>query len=495
MIASESRWTVLRRAILTPPGRVLAVSLLVIALAAPAASLPASPIPPGEVGFELYVSIGIEHPSGQALTPLDPLTLQDDRDAPVIDLGRLPSPWHALHEQRSATWVAAGDGSVFVGIEQPPAPLEERGMTIVVRDGWTGEERLRFQPGVPIERYAAPLVSADGSRVVVEGSYEALQAERNARHNGFGASSRRAARLWDELRSPQDMPPPVMIRWHVFDTATGRLVSTNNAAGPFAFGRWLDPAGTRLYYLSGPILRGYPSVTGWRESAGEPAPARIVAHDLATGEEVGRLELAGVPVGAWETAEHRIAAAEPGVALSPDGARLAVVHPDLSALTLIDAPRLRVERTVAIERPASLADRLLGLLPLMPRDAAAKGPAEGVYLHAVFSPDGARLYVAGREIERGEGGYASRSRGLGLRVIDVASGNVVASAFSEAEIGEILPAPDGRTVYVVRNELFASQRWLLQRLDVVTLEVLAEREFDGYPWFLMRSQAASAATT
>jgi hypothetical protein len=95
----------------------------------------ASAVPSGTDAFHLYVSTSPERPDAQALTPLDPLTLGDDLVAPVIELG----------DQLSATWVSSDDGLALIGIEGPPGMSEPTESTLLVRDGRSDDERLRFR--------------------------------------------------------------------------------------------------------------------------------------------------------------------------------------------------------------------------------------------------------------------------------------------------------------------------------------------------------------
>ncbi|MGH2532837.1 MAG: YncE family protein [Thermomicrobiales bacterium] len=448
MTARRIIFSALRHAALTPPGRVLLLGCLVIALAAPAAAkFPASPARPAAPGVELYVSNPTDDPAGQRLTPLDPRTLADRTDAAVIELGSVPSFWY--HEQDQDpfnTWIPSADGSTLLGVEYATTdvidrPLRPDEMTFVVRDGRTGFERARFHPPGEIWPWPPLILSRDGSRLVIEG-----------------------------MRHRPETSGGEFPRWYVVDTKDGRLVSTLDATAPEHWGSWLDPAGRRLYYLAAP--RGLQSTTPW--------PVRIVAHDLTTGDEVARVVLADVPFGVWETAQDQWAEARPGLALSPDGRQLAVVHPDRSAVVLIETERFTVERTVVLRQPASRLDRLVGLLPLVPRDAAAKSAAR-MYVGAAYGPDGRRLYLHWREDRPDD---AEEPRRLGLAVVDLASGTILAESplDDDSWVQHIMPAPDGRSVYVYVGSV-------LQRHDASTLKILAERRFVGFRWFVLRPLA------
>ena len=181
----------------------------------------------------------------------------------------------------------------------------------------------------------------------------------------------------------------------------------------------------------------------------------------------------------------------PALAVSPDGRRVAVVHAGEEAITLVEAERMALDRTVEMEQPASTWGRLLAWMSPAPRAASAKA-LEGTERRAVFAPDGMRLFVSGTQasVEDGEPVF----RGLGLRAIDVESGAIDAELPGEAPIDRIVPSPDGGSLYVVTSVTHPATEpaagatpFRLQRLDSDTLEPIAERAFKDWPRFLLRS--------
>lgn len=318
--------------------------------------------------------------------------------------------------------------------------------------------RSRFHP--PAWTRVPPLISGDGTRLVVPGVAKPPSSSPNSCWGGTCVKP-----VWPfERRGPMPgQDPRERLRWYVVDTADGRLVAAPPVTAVAAAGPWLDPTGRRLYILS--------------SSADPPGSdvgaATLVGYDLASGGEVGRVVLPEITLG-LHRAGSRWTDDLPGVALSPDGHRLAVVHPDLSAVTLIDAERLEVERVVAVHRRVGLAGRVLGWLGLAPSAAAAKG-TPGTTVSAVFGPDGRRLYVSGFAFTDFEQGQT-----LGLRAIDVASGEIVAEAealATDAEPLAVRPAPDGRSVYAER--ITDGGAFALLRLDAATLDLAAQRLFPG----------------
>jgi plastocyanin len=429
--------------------RVLVVALLFAALPGLARTHVQAKESFGLPAAELYVA---DAPAAANLAPLDAATLDPRPDRPVVGLG--PSRDESLP-------VLSADGSTlaFFGTDA----------TIVIRDGLMGPERIRFSPNGTVGELA---LSRDGRRLV-------------------------AAVIVDY--SPANLHPPA---WKVFDTADGRLLaSVQNVEPGDPWEEWsVDADARRLYRLT------YADGSGEAVSATGPHPTVLIAHDLATGAEVGRVDLPEVRAGFWQSEEMvAIGGGEeplmkellPALAVSPDDRLLVIAHADEDALTLIDTERMTVERTMPLARPVSMRSRLVDLLPLVPQSAAAKA-LEGTMLQAVFAPDGQRLYLYGVRfgVESGEPVF----RGLGLRAVDVESGEIEATALGEAPIERVVPSPDGGSLYVAGPAIDAATAadlaaipYLLRRLDAGTLDVVAERSFPDWRWFLVRSAQANPA--
>jgi hypothetical protein len=371
--------------------------------------------------FALFVA-----PDSAPYQRLDPATLADLTDAPPLDFG-----W------AYPDWAISADGSTVVLV------VEQR--TIIVYDGLVGVERTRFEAPVAV---SWARLGANGQRLVL--------------------SVPRAG-------SPSGITPE---QWYVFDTRDGRLISTveTESAGivPGGFPAGLiDSTAERLY----------------RFEAGDDGPGpwslRIVSHDLATGAEIGRLTLPDVLAGErYDRAIDQVPVADvltPAVALSPNGARLAVVDAETDELTTVDTASLTVEQTVPLSRRDGVVRRALTWLGILPQDVSAKY-MDGRFLKAVFSPDGQRLYLHGLEGEVGDQPDESSERGLGLTAVDVATGEIVATALDGQVLETVVPAPDGRSVYVNGptvpwSEANGEPGYRLTRLDASSLDTLADREF------------------
>ena len=373
--------------------------------------------------FALYAA-SVEDPT-VPLVPLDPETLADLAGGePLALTGFVPDV------------LVSADGSTMVHVEH------EGRTTIVVSDGVGGTERLRFQPGQP---GFGQHLSHDGRRFVTMGPLACSP-------DGCGT-----------------------VRWSVFDTGDGRVITTVEGDAHGEMGSLVDPGVERLYQLTYDRRDGNDDVGPW--------PVEVVAFDLTTGEEVGRLAVLGVLGGSWWTRSidgvpvgDRLT---PAIALSPDGARLLVVDAATDQLTTIDAATMRVEGTRALSRPKGVAHRALRWLGIAPRTAVAKVSA-GRWLDATFAPDGQHLYLWGAETDVGTAVDDIETTGLGIMRVHVESGEVRDEAPGGMMIQEVVPAPDD-TVYLhgsdpPRGGRYSGAEHLL-RLDSQSLETLAEREY------------------
>ena len=148
-------------------------------------------------------------------------------------------------------------------------------------------------------------------------------------------------------------------------------------------------------------------------------------------------------------------------------------------MTLIDATKLAVERTVTLSRPSGAIERLLTSLGLASHRAAAKS-LDGVLREASFSADGKALYVWG---ETDSTTNTSGMQGLGLERIDLARGRVTAQTLSDGLFQQVKPSLDGESLYVLGftsssnpNEPVSRSIW---RLDARTLQTKASRPVDN----------------
>lgn len=371
-----------------------------------------------------------------ALVPMNARTLADRRGAPGIALipqgTTLSTPWVVAHPGGTAlaTLFYRGDGS------------RAQDLSIRVIDARTGRARGPLvHPAVPVWIQD---IAPDGTR---------LYALRRDQETSGSAS------------------PLQRTTYYVLSTATGRVLHARTIRHSCCGFDVYDVARQRLYTLSA-------ATAGDAHSASQVP--QLLTEDLRTGRQIGHLALPGLHAGSWNTTRQLdgaplMRAWTPGLALSPDGAHLAIVDPSSDQLTLIDTATLRVARTVTLHRAQSLPQRLGAFLGLLPQIAYAKG-AEGVSLSAQYSPDGRLLYVTGTQGSVGKSGTFTWTQ-LGLRVVDVRSGTIVADRFKGTPLMQTIVAPDG-SVYVVTSPPgpgSAGCPCTLQRLDPRTLATEARR--------------------
>ncbi len=384
--------------------------------------------------FTIYTSADYD---GSRLVPIDPRTLADRSERPLLG----PD---ATRSGPSAMVISPDRGTIAVVAYSSPFDPSGAGITIRVFNARTGTERARFHPALPV---IIDALSADGSQLV--------------------------GRDWP----PKDRNVPR----RVLDATDGRLLATFPAPAPAAtccLTRLLeDPAGLRTYGLLEPGADG---------PASGPRVPTLVAWEPRSGRELGRLPLDGILAGFWQTDRvvdgRRVnASLDPGLALSPDGHRIAVLSAQEDLLTLIDAEALRVLWTRTVVPQSGGLDWLgLGV-----RSAAAKGETEGARRDLVFSADGRRLYASGsstRLDERGEPVITPRDL-LAISADDRGGGRVVATGSAHDSVSWLRASPDGAALYVCVSLGGAQPAFVVRRLDPTTLATLAERTFPALPQF------------
>lgn len=214
----------------------------------------------------------------------------------------------------------------------------------------------------------------------------------------------------------------------------------------------------------------------------------ILAYDLRSGREVASIRLKGVPAGNWNTNRQVNGETvgenwQPGFALSPDGSQLAVLDGRTDTLILLQARILRIVGREELTRAKTTVQALATVLGLAPEAAEAKGEIDGVSVGIEYTPDGHSLLVTGARLRPSKRHLYSSSQPLGIRLVDLASGQIRAElADPKGTIG-IWIAPDGSAVYSAVQGWRRAGGWLatLRRHDPATLQVRARRTFQHTP--------------
>jgi hypothetical protein len=258
--------------------------------------------------------------------------------------------------------------------------------------------------------------------------------------------------------------------WHVIDLASGSVRSAASFAG-YDGERWswpvLDPAARTAYRLV-PTPNVDPIATGGLS---------LLAIDVATGVTRATLDLPELRISRLQVHHGNRLRQEvelgPAVAVTPDGATLALAHPDGLGVTLLDAATLAVRRRMVQRRDAAGPDCEPG--GRIEHSCWDWPPAR----IAVFGPDSSRLYLAGFGPSP-DSNDPIASVDYGLKVLDLDAGTMRRDPLALA-VTEFAPAPGGTSIYVagLRPERWGSpllgEKAALRRLDPLTLATTAER--------------------
>ena len=254
----------------------------------------------------------------------------------------------------------------------------------------------------------------------------------------------------------------------LIDTATA--TTTAQGSLPFTPSRLgFGPDGATL------LVYGQPE--GDQAGMSPPPPPRVLLLDAATLATTWQTPLDEVVSGHWcveqcdgDFGVRKMISVVPGVALSPGGEMLSIVHADAERLTTVDLAA-RAVRTAPIRAPVAWIDRLLTLTAGV---AHAKGPMDSFARTAVFSPDGSRLYVSGYDFTmtaNDAGGWDVAEAMQPLWVIDPVRGRVLAE--TDAPNHSLRVTPDGARLLLVD---VSTDVGIVAMLDAATLATEARVE-------------------
>jgi hypothetical protein len=182
---------------------------------------------------------------------------------------------------------------------------------------------------------------------------------------------------------------------------------------------------------------------------------------------------------------------EPAAVFSSDGSQLYLVAADKPLLVTVNFQNQTIQQAT-IQAKTSWLERLL---------AGTAGVVyaksmNGTSLEGALSADGRSLYVVGqevREIEQAQGGPKEEKTALGLRVIDVRSGELLREVATEAN--HLALSPDGQALLLQgwQDEADGSVTAWTDVLDLATMQVAQRlkgmarpaRLLDGSPAWLL----------
>jgi hypothetical protein len=246
------------------------------------------------------------------------------------------------------------------------------------------------------------------------------------------------------------------------------------------------------YVQDGATLLLYGARLGAEPGISPPDPPRLLLLDAKSLEIKWDQPLPDLVSGDWclekcaTSHEQRLFVYwQPAVVLAPDRRQLYIVHANTDRLTALDFETQAV-RQVELQLAQSWFEQFLALTAGV---AQAKGGAEGAIKKAVVSPDGRQLYVVGQTMQATwdeQGYWQGKDESLGLQVIEIESGQQIATYESQAT--DIKLTPDGGHL-LLYGWGERGQRWT-EVLAASTLEKLAylgrwevveTRRLDGQP--------------
>lgn len=272
-------------------------------------------------------------------------------------------------------------------------------------------------------------------------------------------------------RSSTNQHPPFTLL--TVDVASGATIGTVTL--PSSNDEWpiLTPDLQTAYTLDTHMSGAWPNVTSGdvtldvidtTTGARQIVPLPMV-HAGVTSEE---RTIRGLPV---------IRSFSPALVVSPDSARLYIVHPDADTVTVVNRKEGRIERNASIHPATAAARQLLGWLT--PTRVAAKEAPESTSKQAIISPDGRTLAITGTDVHpRDDGSYDVTDRGV--QFVDLRTftetGHVLQRQYQGyAYLLTVQWSADSRLLYI--GNVTGTSAYQLQVMDTRTHHITATQAY------------------
>jgi hypothetical protein len=391
---------------------------------------------PGVIaGKALYVSPSF---NGSGWIQVDPESLKDLSSKPLLDIA--PSTTNSAQAEVST------DGSTIIVNE-----FNGSRATRKVYDARTGQLRGYFVPEVAM---ALDALSADGSLAL--------------------------GRVGDN-RTPVDGEKVIV---SVPDGHVVRRVPATSLVGVVQ-GRPVAADLSAIYYVV------TPTEVSLTSTIPQSLPYALVVQSTLTGALSLPVPLPGITAGtvyAGPLSASTTLTVRPGLAITPDGNRLAALSADGRSLDVVDLRTLAVT-SVTVHKRTSFIDLFRPLV------ADAKTLNDQEQQAMAFTPDGTAVISWVTQIQYDDTNGPTRTT-HGIQRIDLATGLVTAESSTADGIYGFTMSPDGQSVYlIVRAHEPPNPLYVLRRLDAQTLGLKAERSLPNYAELQVLAAPAPAAAS
>ena len=363
--------------------------------------------------------------NGSGWIQIDPRTLADIGTRPLLDI--------APTTQNSSDTLVSADGStIIVGDYSGPSPHR------TVYDARTG---ARLHDLVPVVPMIIDALSADGSLAI----------------GRLGATS----------------VNPMTERKVIIAVSDGHVIREVPAIAPCEclFGLMYAPDLSTIYFFFDEPASAPDPVTPVA-----PMNLTLVRQSTATGLASGRLLLPGIQATRAPSSSPQTnldVLQSPGIALSPDGKRIAALSHDARTLVLIDTSSLAISQTT-VRQQVSLLELLRPLI------AEAKFGPDQEFWRLTFTPDGRTVIGTLNTVIQQVNGLPVRATRETIR-LDLERSLITVVNRDPAGIYVQRMLPDGSALLLIVNGTpEGPPSYRLRSLSTATLGVSAERFLNDY---------------